>query len=144
MDIPFKSMNARGRNCRLFRRFIADEEGSFSIEAVIWMPVFAMILAIIMNVSLVFFNESQMLRIVQDANRAFSLGRLEDAYETETYIAEQLAYLDADLTIITTLSSGVISTTLSVPATDLMPMNFMKGTFDNVQITVAAQHIVEF
>ena len=32
------------------RGFVADEEGSFSIEAVVWMPIFAILIAVIMNV----------------------------------------------------------------------------------------------
>ena len=126
------------------RRFFTDEEGSFTIESVVWMPIFAILIAVIMNVSMVFFGESQMLRVVQDANRAFSLGRFEDELETETYILSKLDYMDAEFTINTTLNSGIISTILRAPATDLMPLNLMTSAFKTVDITVSAQQIVEY
>ena len=110
----------------------------------IWIPIFALVLAVVVNVSLVFFSESQMLRVVQDANRAFSLGRLDSTQAAETYISDKLAYLEATLDVQTTLNDGVIRTVLTSPATDLMPMSFMRGKFSNVQIIVAADHIVEF
>ena len=58
--------------------FFTNEEGSATIETVIWLPIFTILLTMIINLSMVFFSESQILRVVQDGNRAFSLGRLED------------------------------------------------------------------
>jgi Flp pilus assembly protein TadG len=125
-------------------RFGQSEDGNMTIESVIWVPIFAIILAFIMNISLVFFAESQMLRVVQDGNRAFSLGRLEDAAAVENYILANLANLDATLTIATTVAGGFISTTLDATAGDLMPLNIMTSVFDSVIINVSAQQIVEF
>lgn len=138
------SESCRRRQTRHLSRFFFDEEGSATIESVIWLPIFALLLAFIMNVSIVFFNESQMLRVVQDGNRAFSLGRMEDAVEVENYILSRLAYLEADMTIRTTISGGVVMTELVVPAGNLMPLKLMSGVFDGVRIRVSAQQIVEF
>ncbi len=136
--------HALSRSSRRLRRFRKDEEGSFSVEAVIWMPIFAMMLGITMNISTVFFTESQMLRVVQDGNRAYSLGRMANTTQVEEYIAAQLAYTGAALTVTTSLADGNIVTMLQAPATDLMPLNFMTGVFASINVTVSAQHIVEF
>lgn len=132
------------RKAKSLERFLRDDDGSFTIEAVIWMPIFAIILALIFNVSMVFFTESQLLRIVQDANRAFSLGRLDDTTATENYITNALAYLDTTVAVTTTLDGGIISTVLNVPAVDLMPMSFMRDQFRDIAITVRSQQLVEF
>ena len=126
------------------RGFFTDEDGSFTIESVVWMPIFAILIAVIMNVSLVFFSESQMLRVVQDANRAFSLGRFENELETETYILAELDHMGANFTVETTLSGGVITTVLSAPAADLMPLNLMTSAFDSVDVGVFAQQLFEY
>ena len=126
------------------RRFFTDEDGSFTIESVVWMPIFAILIAVIMNVSLVFFSESQMMRVVQDANRAFSLGRFENELETETYILAQLDHMDANFVVETTISGGVITTQVSAPAADLMPLNLMTSAFDSVDVSVFAQQLVEY
>ena len=113
-----------------------DEEGSYTIESVIWFPIFAILLAFVMNISLVFFSESQMLRVVQDGNRALSMGRFETAEEVENYVQQQLAYLDADLVVDTQISGGFVSTNISVPASDLMPLNLMTSAFASVNVAV--------
>ncbi len=124
--------------------FWQDEDGSYTIESVIWFPIFAILLAFVTNISIVFFNESQILRVMQDGNRAFSLGRLNDAQEVETYITDRLAYLQAGMTIRTQITGGFVTTNLSVPARELMPLNLMTSAFDSVTIAVSAQHIIEF
>jgi Flp pilus assembly protein TadG len=124
--------------------FFRDESGSFAVEAVIWTPIFVFILAIMINVSTVFFNESQMLRVVQDANRAYSLGRLEDELATEDYIKAQLAYLSSAFTVETTKNASVISTTVSVNATELMPMNVMSASYAALTIEVTGQQLIEY
>ena len=135
--------NGRPSRCSL-PGFWQDEEGSYTIESVIWFPIFEILLTIVTNVSIVFFNESQILRVMQDGNRALSLGRLRDADEVETYVSNNLAYLKAAMTIDTQVAGGFVTTNLSVPATDLMPLNLMTSAFDSVVIAVNAQHIIEF
>ena len=124
--------------------FCKDESGSATIESVIWLPAFAFVLALIMNVSMVFFFESQLTRIVQDGNRAFSLGRLADGDAVQEYILGQLTHMDADISVATTISGGFVRTDLIAPAGDLMPLSMARSAFNHVKIRVSAQHIVEF
>ena len=144
MRIDVESLHSRQVLATFARRFTRNEEGSASVEVILWMPIMALVLAVIMNISLVFFGESQMLRVVQDANRAFSLGRFADMDETEQYVINQLAYLGATLSVNSTFAGGFITTSLTAPATDLMPLNFMQSAFNGVNVTVSAQQIVEF
>ena len=128
-------------------RFRRCEDGSYSLEAIIWMPIFAILLCVIMNVTMVFCSESQMLRVTQDANRLLSLRRFEDTDEVVAYIRDRLDYLDLgnDLQISSVVNtSGVITTSLSTSASNLMPFNFMRATFASVGVGVTAQHIIEY
>lgn len=129
---------------RSAKRFWQDQDGSTTVESIIWFPIFAILLAFTMNLSMVYFSESQMLRVTQDANRSYSLGRMDGALEVEEYIAAELAYLGADLSITTVISGGFITTDLSTSARDLMPLNFMTQAFEGVAIAIRAQHIIEF
>jgi Flp pilus assembly protein TadG len=131
-------------NLRWASKFSKDESGSATIEAVIWLPAFAFVLAIIMNISMVFFYESQLTRVVQDGNRAFSLGRLADSDAVQQYILGRLTHIDADLSVATTISDGFVRTDLIAPAGDLMPLSMARSAFNTVKIRVSAQHVVEF
>ena len=127
-----------------FSRFRHSENGTFTVEAVIWFPIFFILLAIIMNITMVFYTESQIMRVVQDANRAVSLNLLETETDAETFIQEQLAYLDAPLTVDTTITSTLVTTVLTTPATELMPFNFMTSAFSGINVGARAQHIIEY
>jgi Flp pilus assembly protein TadG len=128
----------------LLRRFRRSEEGSFTLEAVIWMPIFAILLAIIMNLSMVFYYESQMLRIAQDATRAYSLGKFTEA-EAEAFIQERLSFIEATIDIDTQLiGTNIVQTVISTNAAELMPFALMSGPFEGVPIGVSTQYIVEF
>lgn len=125
------------------KRFWRSEDGSFTLEAVIWMPIFAILLAITMNLSMMFYYESQMLRVAQDATRAYSLGRLTDV-EAEAYIASRLSFIEADLNVSTEQVGLVAQTIVSTNAAELMPFSLMSGPFANVPVGVSTQYIIEF
>ena len=137
----FRALHRWTTKCRQFCR---AEDGSTTIETVIWLPMFMILLGFIINVSMVFFNESQILRVIQDGNRAFSLGRLQDLKEVEDYVLARLAYLDASITIGSEVADGFVTTWLRTPATDLMPVSFMSSVFEGLDVGVSAQHIVEY
>jgi Flp pilus assembly protein TadG len=100
-DAEYKCHDCKAQNMSpgMFRsdvslkRFLAAEDGSYTIESVIWLPIYVFILAIMMNVSMVFFNESQILRVVQDGNRSFAVGRISSLEAVETYVTDRIAYL---------------------------------------------------
>ena len=138
-----KRFNTTFRPASVLRRFQKSEDGSFTLEAVIWMPIFAVLLAIIMNLSMVFFYESQMLRIAQDATRAYSMGRLTEA-EAEEYIASRLTFIEANFTVDTRTVGLVAQSVVETTAAELMPFDLMSGAFDGVPIGVSTQYIIEF
>lgn len=137
-------MNSLVRSVVRAKSFIKSDDGGATIETVIWLPIFGLLLGLIMNVSILFFNESQILRFVQDGNRAFSLGRFERPEEVEAYILDKIAYLDATISIETIVSAGSVSTRLSAPATDLMLFPFSAEAFQNVTVRVSAQQFIEY
>lgn len=126
------------------KAFCRSESGSYTIESVIWLPIYVFILAIMMNVSMVFFNESQLLRVVQDGNRSFAVGRISTLEAVEQYVTDRIAYLEVTPMVSSQLVDGIIYTNLSVTATELMPFSMLHKFFAGTTILVSAQQIVEF
>lgn len=138
------SDSTSGTETSRLRAFCHCENGSYTIESVIWLPIYVFILAIMMNVSMVFFNESQLLRVVQDGNRSFAVGRISTLEAVEQYVTDRIAYLKVTPTVSSQLVDGIIYTNLSVAATDLMPFSMLHKFFAGTDILVSAQQIVEF
>ena len=126
-----------------YRLFAKDESGSSTIEAVIWLPLFMLLLSMVADASFVFHGQAQALRIVQDGNRAFSVGRLEDTAATQAYIRSNLISLSRGARVTTTLSGGIITTTALISVDDLLAIGSV-GALTGFDITVKSQHFLEY
>ena len=151
--------NAQGPDQKM-RRFFRDENGSYTLEFVIWMPIFAILLAIVMNLSMVFYYESQMLRVTQDATRAYSLGRFiapteaEKQLLAEQYIQANLSFINAPLNIEVTLvdeaasgnpsAGSVAQGTVRANAAEMMPFSLMSAPFKLVEVGIMSHYIIEY
>jgi Flp pilus assembly protein TadG len=125
------------------RKFRNDESGSATVEAVLWLPLFVVFFVMVADVSFVFHRQAQTLRIVQDANRALSVGRLTSEDETEDFIVAALSGLTTGPIVSTTIDAGVITTRTLLPVSDLTAV----GMFDFISdynILVTSQHFVEY
>ena len=136
------------RALRRWRRFSKADDGSATVEAVIWLPVFFGILILVTDASLLFNSQAQMLRIVQDANRAYSTGQLLDTNAVDSYITTRVSGITNRATIsssvdTTQVPAGVITTSLTIPADDLDAIGIIAG-LTGFNVTVSAQHYVEF
>lgn len=123
-------------------RFMRAEAGAFTVEAVMWLPVFLFLFCLIADASLIFGKQAQVMRIMQDANRAMSVGRITSADGAETYIQSQIAILSENAVVSTTVSGGVIVSTVEMPAGDLTATGFI-SSFTDLTIRVTAQHLSE-
>lgn len=64
-------------------RFLRAEQGASTIEFVIWVPVFALLLGLVADAALIYGGQARILRVVQDGNRAMSIGRVTDTNTLE-------------------------------------------------------------
>lgn len=126
-----------------FRRFRKDEEGAATVEAVLWLPAFILFFVMVAEVSFVFHRQSQVLRVVQDGNRALSVGRLASTNDVEDFIAARISNLSTRAQVSSGLADGVISTLVEIPVEDLVAV----GMFDflaDYDVAIASQQFIEY
>ncbi len=124
------------------KSWFAHEDGSATIESVLWMPFFVALFTLIVDGTLIFNNHSNVLRVVHDANRAFSVGRLESGAETEAFIKKNAYHISRNIDVSTVVVDGVIATRVEIPAADMD----MTGLFTGIAaatLTINAQHYLE-
>ncbi|WP_439156052.1 TadE/TadG family type IV pilus assembly protein [Yoonia sp.] len=126
------------------RRFTKSEDGSASIESLLWIPIFVYFLILVLDVSFIFFGKAQVLQVVQDGNRALSIGVFTTELETEEFVRTALVNYTASPVIDSRidLATGVVTTDVTVPATDLMVVGSIP-VFRGTQIPISAQHFLE-
>jgi len=109
------------------------------------MPVFLVIFGFMVDMALVFHGQSKVLRVVQDAHRNYSIGRLDCEEDVIDYITTELSLIDvtpADTLSEYDLDTGIISTGVLVPAGQLQMLGYF-SVLSNMQIPITAQHFNE-
>ena len=131
---------------------VMNEDGTATVETVLWLPALFMIFVLIINASFVFYKQSIVMRVVQDANRALSVGRIGGGLEkaaaeaaTQTYIKDRISGFSSNGTVKTTINSstGVITTTASIPVSDLI-FNGKFNILTGFSVSAQSQHFVEY
>ena len=147
--MPRSRNRMRGANrWRSLGRRLRAEDGGATVEAVLWIPFFILLLALIADASFLFHRQAQMLRAVQDANRAFSTGQFTTAQAVQDTLVGQYLPLSEDVQAVSvldtqTVPSGIIRTSLSIPARDVNSIGLIAG-LGNFNLTVTSQHYREF
>jgi len=129
-------------NLSAWRRRAADESGSATIEAVLWMPVFIAFIALVFDASMILMNRAHILRAIQDGNRAYAVGRLDSLAATQDAIAAGAARFGAAVQPVSTRQGNVLQSVVRVRAGDLSGVGLLQP-FANIQLTVFAHHLIE-
>jgi Flp pilus assembly protein TadG len=125
------------------RNLLHREDGSATVETVLWLPLFFAAFGLMTDAAMVFNGHSRVTRILQDANRNLSVGRFVDEDETETYILAALNALAPNATASTTVTAGVATSVVQVPATDLEILG-MFSALNSLTLTITSQQYLEF
>ncbi len=123
------------------RRF-RGEDGSVTVESVLWLPAFLFIFCLIADASMLFHNQARATRIVQDANRFLSIGRLENETETMDFIRNQLAPVTVNAAVATRIVDDMIETVVRIPSGDLDIIGFATA-LTSIDVEIRGFHLIE-
>ena len=123
-------------------KFRNQETGAATAEFVLWIPMIALLFAIVADTAMIFGGQAQVLRVVQDANRAMSIGRLRTVEEAQDMILAGIINIAPNASVTTTVAAGLISSTVLIPVTDLTATGLV-DSFTNFNVAVFAQHLAE-
>jgi Flp pilus assembly protein TadG len=105
-------------------------------------PVMAAMFGLVIDTALVFGGRSQILRVVQDVNRAVSIGLIRDLDEAQERVMNSIVSFAPEAVAETTVDGGVISTVVTLPMSDLTATGFVTA-FKDFTVIVSAQHLAE-
>ena len=122
---------------RRIARCVRSEEGSISVEAVLWMPVYVFFIALIVDTSMMLHSRSVALRIIEDANRHAVIGYLVDGSEVSQRVSEQMQLISSNATVNVDWGTNDIETVVRMPASDLQALGLL-SVMANLEITVSS------
>ncbi|KFE35417.1 TadE/TadG family type IV pilus assembly protein [Thioclava atlantica] len=120
---------------RYCQYWVKDEEGSTTIESLFWIPFFIFLMAITVDISMIFNAHARILGIIQDVDRSYSVGRIADDQSAEDTVRNMLSQYGDSLSVTTSVNNGVIGTTVKVPMSKLVATGFL-GNFLSAELTV--------
>lgn len=124
------------------KRQLRKEDGGATVEVIIWMPFFVILFSLVAETALIFGGKARIERVVQDVNRAVSVGRIRDLTEAEDRVKTAIADLAPRAVVTTTVTDGIIRTQVLVYISDFSTLSFIDA-FDDVQMAVVSQHFAE-
>lgn len=84
-------ISRRGRTRARLARFGREQQGVITVEFVIWMPVFLVMLAFIADASFLYLMQADMWNVARDTTRRMTTGQL-TAANAPAYAGAQLMY----------------------------------------------------
>ena len=127
---------------KLLNKFTRSDDGTATVETLLWFPLFIAVFGLMLDVAMIFHGQAKVLRVTQDGNREYSIGRLTTPAATETYIESVLAQLNIQANATTTEVAGVAHTIVTVPANQLQVLGYFTA-FAGLTISVTAEHMIE-
>ncbi len=98
---------------------VNDEEGGVTVEFVIWLPVFLLVMMLTVDVSMVFLAQSRMWDVARDAARRMSLG-LMDETEAEAFAGDGARFKSSAIpTVDATVGSTEVSIVITIQGQDV-------------------------
>jgi Flp pilus assembly protein TadG len=131
---------SRGRR---LRRFVSREEGSSTIEAVLWLPVFIGAFCLMADAAFIFNGQTIAMRTVQDANRNMSIGRLQTTDEVEAEVENNLATLSPHVAAQSSIVAGAVVTKVTIPSSDLVATGWLNRLMD-INLVIRSEHLIEY
>ncbi len=124
-------------------RFRRSEDGASTLETVLWIPLFIAFFALIFDIAMIFNGQAATLRVIQEANRDYSVGQITSLADAKSRIETNLAAINITPTaVVPRQSNGVISTRVEIPVAELGSLGWFSA-FRELRIDVTAEQTVE-
>ena len=97
-------------------RFLGDENGTMTVEFVVWVMPFLMMLALVVDGSMVYLTRTEMFNVSRDVARQISVGEITTSAQAEDAVRNTLVTTAYDYTVDTTVGLNIsvrIATSLS-------------------------------
>lgn len=124
-------------------RFAKDESAAVTIEFVLWVPVFVLILAITVDASVLFLTQANLWSIARDTTRQMSAG-IDDDVALANARERMAASWSDETTVVLSRDADVATATFTVAISDVSPFNIVSAFTDgDISVTIQ-QHLEPF
>lgn len=100
------------------RRFRKNEDGAVTVELVLWVPVFMIILMLVVDASMLFVTQSNFWGVARDSARRVAVNTMTGT-EAETWALDEASFGSVVPTVDVDTTGGNVTVTISTPFSDV-------------------------
>ncbi len=101
--------------------FLSDERGSESVQFILFVPLFAVLMIVVTDATILYQTHSEMWNVARDTARRMAARQLNSVAEAEAYAATQLTMFANAYEVAATYDlDGDMTVTIDVPIVDGM------------------------
>lgn len=101
-----------------FRPFRRNDEGAVTVEFVLWVPVFVLILMLVVDASMLFVAQSNFWGVARDTARRVAINSMTNA-EADTWATAEAAFGSIAPEVDVLSAGGNVEVTISTPFSDV-------------------------
>lgn len=134
------------------RKFARDETGSYSVEFVIWFPMFLFLFIIMFGFSVGMIRQTMILNEMNRVARAYALGAIATTNEAKVQIDDfitsraRLDYSSENSTVILIDQNDIVQVNVAIPMLAQLPVLGFADRFEAIRqsnISMSAYYHVE-
>ena len=95
------------------RRYLRDQDGTSTVEFVMWVPIFILILGLVVDICFIFLAQSRMYDVTADAARCWAIGACTQS-EAEQKVARDGAFNGSAPAPSSTINGGAVTLSASL------------------------------
>ena len=137
-------LSATKARCCQSREFRRDQTGGVSVEALLWMPFFFVLIFGIAELALVFHGHARALNVAQETNRGYSVGRFASTTDAANWAALAMSNYSDEIIVQTSRSDLIVTTEISIPAGDFSGNIGFLQFLQDFRVLATDQQVVEF
>jgi len=115
-----------------------DTRGAVTIEFVLWVPVFILILAITVDAAILFKTQANLWTVARDAGRQMSTGLYSNS-QAEAYANSQFALWGITGTAVASQTNDNVTMVISVPVAAVTPFHVVNAFTDGTIVASVTQ-----
>lgn len=123
---------------RHVRRFAARQAGAATLEAALWVPAMILVTMLAMDAVFITMNHARLQRVMDEGNRAFSVGRVDSCAELLALIADRLGAMAPTAVPSCSTDGTYVTASVTVSAGDL-DLSGASGLLDGLTVRARSE-----
>lgn len=102
------------------KKFCRKEEGSTTIEFILWIPIFVIIVGLVIDLCFLFLAQSRLYDVTAEGVRRWAVLQIKTGTEAETFVENNVQFRGAPVSATASTAGGAVIITATMDPADIV------------------------